>query len=280
MGRRCCSNLRWLCLAAMGSKTCILLEIGLLALTVCVHLPLFAQAKTPAHPQEISVQVPFVGCASDGQVGPVKAPRGKSKVVSVAADVANRLAYYKAEQGPAVLAPRGWYCFCTYGSNGAALYVSSRPINKEDLFSANWSGFVGPVVEIGEESGDTSGRFGVARIIARVFPARKEFVDKVMQEEIEPENEFPFGPYPSDKLKYKSKEAVEYQTPAETDGLGTGWRLRKNGTPISGVAILVGPTPDLVFLAVRLPTRQADLTPAIIHQVESDARHPDSVTTR
>jgi hypothetical protein len=244
-----------------------------MAFARCVQHSLFAQSKTSARPQKLNVRVPFVGCESDGQVGTLKAPSRESKVVPITIDVASRLAFYKSEQGVGVLAPRGWYCFATYGSNGTALYVSPQPIGAADLFSTNGSGFIGPVVEIAYENGDTSGRFGVARTIARVFPAYKAFVDKVVEEGIQPASSFAFGPYPKDKLIYKDRDTVEYQTPAQTEGLGTNSRLKKNDTPISGVAILTGQTPDLVFLAVRLSADQTDLTAAIVRGVETDGVH-------
>jgi hypothetical protein len=42
--------------------------------------------------------VPFVGCKSDGQVGSLEAPKGKSKVLSIGKEKARRLAYYKAKE--------------------------------------------------------------------------------------------------------------------------------------------------------------------------------------
>lgn len=76
-------------------------------------------AGTPhSHAQELS-SVPFVGCASDGQVGPRKAPHGKSKSMPLSPALANQLAYYQAEEGSGVLAPREWHCFSTYGSSAA-----------------------------------------------------------------------------------------------------------------------------------------------------------------
>ena len=104
-------------------------------------LAIFLQPSTVAHarvatasPEKSSSQVPFVGCRSDGQAGPLEAPRGKSKAVPITADLAERLAYYKAEQGRGVLAPRGWYCFETYGSSGGNLYVAPQPIDPELSF--------------------------------------------------------------------------------------------------------------------------------------------------
>jgi hypothetical protein len=200
-----------------------------------------------------------------------RAPKGKSKVFSIGREKARRLAYYKAKEGVGVLAPRGWFCFGTYGSNGSSLYVGPQPMDADTLISSSWQGFAGPAVQMSVQSGGTSGRFGVARTIARVFPAHKAFVREVIAEGLEPASDFPFGPYPNDKLVYKNKEMVEYETPAHADGLGTASRLQKNGDAIRGVAILVGEDPDLLSLSVRLPHEMDDLTPVIIQQVELEA---------
>ena len=222
--------------------------------------------------QKIAVRVPFVGCKSDGQVRPVQTPTGESKVVPITAGMAGRLAYYKAEKGSGVLAPRGWYCLGTYGSNGEALYVSPNPIRAADVLSTTkWKGFTGPAIEASFLYGDTSGRFDVARMIARVFPGYRKFLQKVIDEGIEPASSFPSGPYPSDKLTYLSRELVEYQTPPEAEGLGTRSWLLKNTDPIRGVAMLVGETPDLMYLAVRLPPEMGELVPVVVQQAERDA---------
>jgi hypothetical protein len=235
-----------------------------------------AQAKAPAQgTQRLATRVPFAGRKSDGQMGPEDAPDGKPRLLPIARGAASRLAFYKAAEGPGVLAPRGWNCFGTYGSAGTDLYISPSPIDSENFFSPTWKGFKGPAIELSSEVGDTSGRFGVARVIARVFPAHRAFVLRVIKEGLEPPSEFPFGPYPEDKLNYKSSEIVEYQTPAGADGLGTSSSLQKNADPISGVAILVGGTADLLQLSVRLPHNMSDLTQDIIHQVERDAAQMD-----
>jgi hypothetical protein len=196
--------------------------------------------------------------------------------VPIEAKAVARLAYYKAEaeDGFGVLAPRGWYCFGTYGSNGANLYVSPNPIRGDDVLLGKdgWKGFAGPAVQLSVESGGTSGRFGVARMMARVFPNRHEFVERVIAEGIEPASDFPSGSYPKDRLTYRGKELVEFTTPAETEGLGTQSRLLKNREPIRGVAMLVGDEePDLVYLAVRLPAGMDDLVPVIVQQTERDS---------
>jgi hypothetical protein len=186
----------------------------------------------------------------------------------------NRCYYFLPLQRPvlryALLAPVGWHCFGTYGSNGSNLYLSPQPIDATIVFSDNWKGFTGPVIQISGEEGGTSGRYGVASMIARVFPTHSAFVRSVIASGLAEANDFPAGPYPKDQLVYKSKEVVEYQTPAQTDGLGTQSRLQKNADPIRGVAILVGNQhePSLVFLAARLPLEMEPLTSIIIQQVE------------
>jgi hypothetical protein len=217
------------------------------------------------------VAVPFVGCKSDGQAGPIDAPVSTSKAVPISGSAAQRLAYYKAANGFGVLAPRDWYCFGTYGSAGASLYVSPEPIDRAALFSANWTGFTGPAIQISLSDGGTSGRFQVARVIARVFPAHRAFAYRVIAEGIEDASAIPFGPWPADKLTYRNDEIVEFQTPANTEGLGTNSRLNKNSGPINGVAILTGPEIGLLQLSVLLPEDLGDLTPTIIQQAEHEA---------
>jgi hypothetical protein len=215
--------------------------------------------------------IPFVGCPSDGQVGPRNIPSSSSPTVPVDLQLTQRLAYYKADLGPGVLAPRGWYCVGTYGSSGDALYVSPEPIAGDIIVGANARGFMGAAIEISRLYGGTSGRFGVARVIARVFPAHRAFVTRVVDEGIVPAVDFPFGPYPLDKLTYRGNEIVEYQTPARAEGLGTDSWLKKNDTPIDGAAILVGENPDLLYVCVRLPADLNDLTALIIRQAEREA---------
>jgi hypothetical protein len=222
------------------------------------------------------MQVPFVGCKSDGQEGLLTAPKGTPKAVDLSSELAGRLAYYKAEYGSGVLAPRGWYCFSTYGSNGSSLFVSSEPIDEKQFFSSDWKGFAGPVIQVADSSGDTSGRFTVAKIIARIFPDRMKFVSDVVSEGIEPASSFPVGPYAADKLQRRGKEIVEFETPANTKGLGSQSLLVINSSPIQGVAILSGEGPDLVQLSMRLPNNYQSLSRAITQQLEAETLDEDS----
>jgi hypothetical protein len=262
-------------LAAVKLATSIFVGISFFLGAIFLHSHLFAQNASSAHRSAgLKASVPWVGCPSDGQLGSREAPgwesNGESEVVANSPEIARRLAYYKAYDGPGILAPRGWHCFGTYGSNGSNLYVTPEPIDGKVLFSDHWKGFTGAAIQISEMLTDTSGRFSAARIIALVFPAHIAYAEAVISEGLEPASSFRKGPYPSDKLKYLSKEAVEYETPANHDGLGTHTRLRKNHNPIKGVAILT--EESLIHAALRLPPDATDLGPIIIRQIERDMR--------
>jgi hypothetical protein len=128
---------------------------------------------------------------------------------------------------------------------------------------ADWGGTASQAVQVEDLSGDTSGRFEVAQVIANVFPAHKAFVRNVI-EMFPGVSNYKFGPYPKDKLISETDRLVQFQTPPHAEGLGTVSRLKASGDPIDGVAILEGPTPDLLMLRVRLPPEQRDLAPVII----------------
>jgi hypothetical protein len=256
----------------MKTSHLLLAALGIFA-GFCRVPSLCAQAKPAAKPAAAATtQVPFVGCASDGQAGPQAAPKGQSPRISIPASAAQRLAWYKAEYGPGVLAPRGWHCFSTYGSNGANLFVSPDPIDSKMLFSTDWKGFAGQAIQISVSSGGTSGRFQVAKVIARVFPAYKQFAQNVIAEGIEPASDFPPGPYATDKLTYRAKNIVEFETPANTAGLGTNSRLQPNASPIDGAAIISGADTDLIQLSTRLSEKDRDLIPLIVQQAERDVQ--------
>jgi hypothetical protein len=219
--------------------------------------------------------IPFVGCPSDGQVGPLKAPSGNGPNISAPPELAKQLAYYKSKTSPLVLGPRGWSCFGVYGSNGDVLYISPSPISGSNALANDGSGgFTGAAIEVAVRFGGTSGRYDVAKLINRVFPSHKDFATRVIGDGFAPASDFPSGPYPQDKLTYKSNEVVEFATPAHTDGLGTDSFLRQNDSPISGVVILVekaGEAPDSWYLALRLPLEFENLSQIIIQQLERAA---------
>lgn len=207
--------------------------------------------------------VPFVGCKSYTQTGLVDAPEGKDIVLPIPPDTAARLAYY-TPGGTGVLAPRGWSCLYSSGSSGGLLYIAPHPIELG-------AGFLGPAIEVAFLNGGGSGMIEVAPVIARIFPAHLDFAHGV--EESFPGTHYPRGPYPTDKLIYKSSDIVEFETPSHADGLGTQSDLVKGGDPIRGVAILDPRTFDLSLAFVRLPSALRDLTGTIIQQLERGAQN-------
>jgi hypothetical protein len=96
-------------------------------------------------------------------------------------------------------------------------------------------------------------------------------VQSVINEGIEPASDFPFGPYPEDKLTAQTDSMVEYETPPHSEGLGTHAGLAANDNPIQGVAILQnGEWLYLWLLGVRLPPDMKDLASDIIQQMERE----------
>jgi hypothetical protein len=251
------------------------------AANAAANTPGAVQTAASGTPTPGASTVPFVGCAQDGQGGPQPAPTGQPHAVPIDAASAAKLAYYSAGDPGGVLAPKGWYCFGVYGSDGAVLYVAPSPIQSADVLSDSWAAGSGPAVVAAFSSGDTSGRFAVAKAIARIFPSRAAFAQSVIAEGIEPATDFPSGPFPTDHDVVKSPTVVEYETPAGAQGLGTTFsRLAANASPIDGVAVLQGQTPDLAFLAVRLTPDLQPLTPAVVQLFETESAGPPQASAR
>jgi hypothetical protein len=211
---------------------------------------------------EVMKPVPFVGCRSDGQMGPQAAPRRAKATPKLPSAYADRLAFYAAADGPGVLAPRGWRCFGLEGSNGVAVIVTpeahgSELIDARPIIS-------GPAVELYSTSSETSGRFEVARVAAGFFPSFKDFVRQVAAEGIE-EIE-PSRPGPRDQITLRTATKVEFTTPAGQKGLGTRSRLKPSGDPIRG-AYVIDPE-GLTTIHVRLPASAGDLAPLVIREAE------------
>jgi hypothetical protein len=217
----------------------------------------WAGAATAAAP----ARVPFVGCPSDGQQGPQPVP-GSGAVPRVRAAAAARLAYYAmSELG--VLAPRGWHCFGLEGSNGSTLIVTPEAHGVRDLLDQPRP-LRGSAVQISFSFGGTSGRFEVAKVIARAFPAQMAFARRVAAEGIG--DPLPDRPYRTDHMVRLRRMAVGYTTPAGREGLGTDSRLAPGDRPIEGLAILLGSHDlDLIKLDVRLPAAQAHLATPILN---------------
>jgi len=219
----------------------------------------------------VSAPVPFVGCPSDGQQGPQRAPRSGA-VPRLPAAAAARLAYYSmGELG--VLAPRGWHCFALSGSNGSILFVTPTRQTFESLNDE--AGLRGAAVQLTLSYGGTSGRFAVAEAIARLFPAHMAFAREVAAEGIMTEP-LPTGPYPGDRLTRLSPTEIAYATPGGRIGLGTENRFARGNDTVEGIVILLPRDADeeidLVKLDQRLPATLAPLAPAIVAGLRHDLR--------
>ena len=212
--------------------------------------------------QFVEARIPAVGCPQDGQIGPLEAlALPKDVSVIVPAGTNSLVAFYSTHEklGSGVLAPRGWKCFGRYGSDGETLYVAPRSPERLDRVRD------GPAVILSVALGDTSGRFTVAKISARVFPRARRFVDRVREERLEQTNDYVFAPWPTDRIHRLSEFMLSYVTPRGTQGLGTSFGLAAGSEPIFGLAFLTGDldAPTLERLAIRLPKADKPIYPAI-----------------
>jgi hypothetical protein len=188
-------------------------------------------------------------------------------------DIARRLAFYAAFDGPGVLAPRGWNCFGVYGSNGSGLVVAPEKLVPSEFFKQqqqfNTKGYG---VEVSYDYGGTSGRWAVAKAIARYFPRHRSFIEQNFENlEVGP---LPSGPYPHDSFSRRTDTLVRYTTPPLTQGGGTAWVLAPSAEPIEGLSMLVNEPddPDLLRVNVRLPNADAALASVILGNAERSAR--------
>jgi hypothetical protein len=242
------------------------------ALLAFVATALMASSQpNPANQRGAAVSVPFVGCKSFGQIERLEAPKGTSRAVPIKSTDALVLAYYRSADGIGILAPRGWYCEGASGSGGYSLFLSPKPIQNR---GSGWEGLDGPAIEVNHMTSGASGAYEIAEVMARVFPAYRAFASRVFQFM---DLQIPASPYPKDTLTHRGQKIVEYNTPAQTDGLGNfhSW-LRKNDLPISGAAIITGDPPnvrdgpDLVLLSLRMPPSLTGVIRVIVGQFESD----------
>jgi hypothetical protein len=238
-------------------------------------LALIAKFKTTLAPpwatrKLVTAEVPAVGCPRDGQVGPLDPP-SLPKRVRVVVPEGNTfpLAYYSASEGSGsgMVGPKGWDCFGTYGSAGSTLYVVPQRTGSPILDRpGELKG--GPAMMKSLLIGGTSGRFPLAQISARIFPAARRFVEKVRAEGLDDPKGYVFEPWPTDRVTRLSRFAVSYVTPANLDGLGTDLGFLPGRQPISGLVFLTDidqhdDGPFLEGVAVRLEPRDQALYPLI-----------------
>jgi len=224
--------------------------------------------------------VPFVGCAGDGQMGPLAAKEGEPVKLDLTATEARRLAFYANAWNIGVLAPKSWRCFVAYGSDGAFLVVAPDFDVDKGLEATRDKDFLGSAVVLDLFNGGTSGRFSVAPFAARLFPkAAHDYIERVARDQDAVDHgdfrkTLRFKPFPADILTRKSALRIDFETPPWREGLGTSVFPRlyaSSPEPIYGTAILSADTewPDLLLLAVRLPRELQSLRTAIIRNVGS-----------
>ncbi len=222
-----------------------------------------------AAPASSSDKVPFKSCQSDGQQGPQKPLRRPDGAALPDVPAASGLAFFQASGTPAVLGPRGWHCVGLEGSNGGTLVLTPE-VHKPREFIFGKTALKGPAIEITYLFADTSGRFAVAEMAARLFPKAASFVQSVSDDNDQIAGAkllYPTGPYPDDHLTYRSDFTVEYVTPANRKGMGTHTFLEPNSAPIEGIVLMDPDGNDMVQLAVRLPASLRRLSPLVIADV-------------
>jgi hypothetical protein len=210
------------------------------------------------------VDIPFVGCPADGQAGPLNPPKRTSIQVQIASETAQQLAFYQAELGMGALAPRGWHCRGWYGSSGTVLAVTPQEIPAPYFPPPR---IAGPVIYIGWNDAQTSGRFEVAITAARLFPkSTRDFIERIEAEGIVPSENFDVKPFPADQLHYLSSRAVEFITPAGKEGLATAGALQTSSLPVRGLVALDAEVPieGEREIFVRLPADLSELARSIL----------------
>jgi len=231
-----------------------------------------ALVSAPGHAQlqkGITTRVPFVGCRSDGQLGPQRAPKVRHTPI-LPLDAAQQLAFYAASDGLGVLAPRGWHCFGVYGSNGSGLVVTPEKLVPGEFFKQHQFSTKGYGVELTYDYGGTSGRWAVAEAIARYFPRHRSFIQQNFQGlEVGP---LPSGPYPHDSFARRTDTLVQYTTPPMAQGSGAVWVLAPSTEPVEGLSMLVNESdgPDLLRVNVRLPRAYRALAKTILGNAEHE----------
>lgn len=227
----------------------------LLLLAASTALICFGQAPLNAEDRQIPeyASVPLVGCPADGVGGPVKAPLAGTVAVTAPAEPAGRLAYYTTQDQAAmdhgVLAPLDWQCGAINTATGTTLYVAPEPVNLDQLMHYQQT-FSGPVVMLSVTQGTGDGKAVVEEFIGSFLnqlPAPKDPADpKPLQQ---------FGTNQLEALLQPQITIREFEMPPgqNVPGPGSNTAVEPNQQPIHGVAIVVGPTPDLILVEARLP---------------------------
>jgi hypothetical protein len=231
---------------------------------VSVALLLWCCVVAAAEISQSQQPVPSVACPANDQMGAAKPVTGEPMPAPVEQRTAEQMAYYRAEYGPGVYAPRGWHCRAWYGSNGGFLVVTPKPIPPPYFPVPK---ITGAAVVIDSSDRGSSGRFHVAIVAAQLFPVvGSEFIAQVKQEHLIADSSFDAEPYPDDQIKYLSDRFAQYTTPANRAGLGTAGVLEMSNLAVRGVIVLnlERETNTLTEVQVRLPPGLGAVAEAIL----------------
>ncbi len=207
------------------------------------------------------VTVPFVGCVSQGEIL-MPAPNGSPVAVDLPADVASKLAVYGGSD-LVILAPRGWSCGGSNGSDIMSLRVSPMEGNPRKAPMVEESLFVGNALE----------RRLLLSYGGRYFP--KAFSQKDIDDGIatfgqpgETRSQFLAPNFPNDTISYVTKSMLEFTTPAGKRGLGTDFGLTKmfqnHGLFMISINPPAGDDEAVAFFGLELPPALDFLQPYIM----------------
>jgi len=203
--------------------------------------------------------IPFVGCPMDTRENSLPAPAQAQDDPTLPDSVAKNLAYYRAVYGWGMVAPSGWYCYGYAGDLTFTFLLSPYPITGKDR-----EGDIklhGPGIELEYYNNDNM-KIAVAIVAARLFPAHRAFVERVIKENALPARDYTFGPYPADHLIRRSADDVIYITPPGKQGMGTQGNMAPSNAAITGEAVIGDG--GVMLINIRLPARQKFLTTTIL----------------
>jgi hypothetical protein len=213
---------------------------------------------------EIQQRASAVDCPVNDQPPPAKPQTGLSVAPPLDQRPTAQIAYYSAAHTPGVYAPKGWYCRAWDGSNGSILVVTPTRI-APPYFPLPV--ITGPGVMVQSSDAGGSGRFHVAIVAAQLFPlVGDEFIARIRQEHLIPDSSFNAEPYPDDQVQYLSDRFVQFTTPPNRTGLGTGGMFETSDLAVRGLIILnlQDETNSLTEVRVRLPSGLNSVAAAIV----------------
>jgi hypothetical protein len=236
-------------------------DAGKKAILIVLAICSFAALASPGN----AATIPFVGCLASGQQN-IPAPFGKPIQLDIPQDIASKLAVY-AGAFQVILAPRGWKCSGGAGSDAISLSIVPA-VGSPDANDAS-------IVIRADMQGTGTARFDLMTIGRTYFPnlvGAAQYETFLHEWKQQGETAIQAPRYPTDRIKYLSQSAFEYETPAGKNGVA---QLSTGGnSPFAQYGIISvqgeyfpGVNEDdrvMFFLNVDLPPDLADLTPYIL----------------